>query len=109
ASIDTEAKMAAESDLAGLPAPAPEPLAMERMVNRAAPSATRDMLGGAAAQTAPLYVDGDNFASFEENRLKITAEEPVSTFSIDVDTASYSYVRSLLEDGFLPDPDAVRL
>lgn len=88
---------------------APAPMEMGRAMTRAAPSATRDMLGGAAAQTAPLYVDGDEFAAFEENRLKITAEEPVSTFSIDVDTASYSYVRGLLEDGYLPEPDAVRI
>jgi Ca-activated chloride channel homolog len=41
--------------------------------------------------------------------LKITAEEPVSTFSVDVDTASYSYVRRMLEDGVLPERDAVRI
>lgn len=52
---------------------------------------------------------GDDFASFEEQRLKVAAEEPVSTFSIDVDTASYSYVRRMLEDGFVPEPDAVRI
>lgn len=121
-SVDSEAKKSvAETGLAGTltqnaPAgeadlmAAPEPMLADGRTNRmAAPSATRDMLGGQAAQTQPLYVDGDNFKAFEENRLKITAEEPVSTFSIDVDTASYSYVRSLLEDGYLPEPDAVRL
>jgi Ca-activated chloride channel family protein len=68
-----------------------------------------DMSGGGYAATQPMYVQGDTFKSFDENRVKITSEEPVSTFSIDVDTASYTYVRSLLEDGFLPDPDAVRI
>ncbi len=34
------------------------------------------------------------FANATANPLKITAEEPVSTFSIDVDTASYAVVRS---------------
>jgi len=52
---------------------------------------------------------GDVFADFDEQRLKVVAEEPVSTFSIDVDTASYSYVRRMLEDGFVPQPDAVRI
>jgi len=76
----------------------------------AAPAASADMAyDGATRAVSPMMVDGDVFASFEENRTKITAEEPVSTFSIDVDTASYSYVRSLLEDGYLPGPDAVRV
>ena len=41
--------------------------------------------------------------------MKVTAEEPVSTFSIDVDTASYSFVRNSLLDGVLPRSDAVRV
>ncbi|MEO5807600.1 VWA domain-containing protein [Devosia sp.] len=52
---------------------------------------------------------GDEFAHFEESPLKVVATDPVSTFSIDVDTASYSYVRRMLEDGYVPEPDAVRL
>lgn len=52
---------------------------------------------------------GDQFTSFDEQRLKVAAEEPVSTFSIDVDTASYSYARRMLEDGYVPEPDAVRI
>ena len=52
---------------------------------------------------------GDEFAAFEESPLKVVKDEPVSTFSIDVDTASYSYVRSMLDDGYVPEPDAVRL
>ena len=127
ASVDREAKQAAaETGLAGtvateeapgeadfaiapmdsLAAPSPE-MASGRM-KMAAPSATQDMLGGSFAPQ-PQYVQGDTFKPFEENRVKITANEPVSTFSIDVDTASYTYVRSLLKDGYLPDPDAVRI
>ena len=52
---------------------------------------------------------GDEFTAFDESPLKVVKDEPVSTFSIDVDTASYSYVRSMLDDGYLPEPDAVRL
>lgn len=59
--------------------------------------------------TPNMEPSGDNFTSFEEQRLKVAAEEPVSTFSIDVDTASYSYARRMLEDGFLPEPDAIRI
>ncbi|HTO28274.1 MAG TPA: VWA domain-containing protein, partial [Devosia sp.] len=57
----------------------------------------------------PTEPTGDEFTSFDEQRLKAVADEPVSTFSIDVDTASYSYVRRQLEDGYLPEPDAVRI
>ena len=39
----------------------------------------------------------------------MTAEEPVSTFSVDVDTASYSFMRASLNDGVLPQKDAVRV
>jgi Ca-activated chloride channel family protein len=57
----------------------------------------------------PTEPSGDEFTSFDEQRLKVVADEPVSTFSIDVDTASYSYVRRMIEDGYLPEPDAVRI
>jgi len=62
-----------------------------------------------SSMPAATQPSGDEFTSFEESRLKVVADEPVSTFSTDVDTASYSYVRSMLEDGFVPEPDAVRL
>ncbi len=51
----------------------------------------------------------ETFSNAETNPLKITSEEPVSTFSIDVDTASYSIVRSSLMRGQLPPRDAVRV
>ncbi len=44
-----------------------------------------------------------------ENPFLAASEHPLSTFSIDVDTASYSNVRRFLEDGQLPPPDAVRI
>lgn len=51
----------------------------------------------------------DRFTSFTENPLFDPAENPVSTFSIDVDTASYSFVRRQLQRGQLPPQDAVRI
>ena len=51
----------------------------------------------------------DRFAQFDANPVKVTAEEPVSTFSIDVDTASYGFVRASLNRGRLPENDAVRI
>lgn len=53
--------------------------------------------------------DRERFASADPNPLRQTALDPVSTFSIDVDTASYSFARASLNDGRLPGPDAVRV
>lgn len=49
------------------------------------------------------------FANAAENPLRITADTPVSTFSIDVDTASYAVIRNSLMNGYLPPADAVRI
>jgi len=58
----------------------------------------------------PYYHDmgRDKFANKEENRFQIVREQPVSTFSIDVDTASYAFVRASLNRNVLPQPAAVR-
>ncbi|MGA0540393.1 vWA domain-containing protein [Neotabrizicola sp. VNH66] len=64
------------------------------------------------AEPAPLPPLADNteaYANEDPNPVKITAEEPVSTFSTDVDTASYALVRSTLDMGVLPMPDQVRI
>jgi Ca-activated chloride channel family protein len=53
---------------------------------------------------------GDRFDPITDNPFKRVSEHPLSTFSIDVDTASYSKVRSFLtESAALPRPDAVRI
>lgn len=53
--------------------------------------------------------DTEAFANAEASPVKVVIEEPVSTFSIDVDTASYSVVRSSLMSGHLPPEQAVRV
>jgi Ca-activated chloride channel family protein len=60
----------------------------------------------AASQPA---LNHDQFATESENPLKITAETPVSTFSIDVDTAAYAYVRASILNGERLNPDAIRI
>lgn len=53
---------------------------------------------------------GDRYDAIHENPfIAARGEEAVSTFSIDVDTASYTNVRQYLNAGQLPPPDAVRL
>jgi Ca-activated chloride channel family protein len=64
----------------------------------------------AAADLAPAPApDTEAFANAERHRVTRTAEQPVSTFSIDVDTASYAVVRASLMAGMLPPPEAVRI
>ena len=50
----------------------------------------------------------DRYARPADNQWARVLAEPLSTFSIDVDTASYSNVRRFLREGSLPPPDAVR-
>ncbi len=52
--------------------------------------------------------DRSEYPSYQENPVKITAEEPVSTFSIDVDTSSYSRMRALIQRGVWPTPEVIR-
>ncbi len=54
-------------------------------------------------------VGRDTFTTIKLNPLKLVKEEPVSTFSIDVDTASYTFARRQLNLGILPQKDAVRI
>ncbi|MBS3745792.1 MAG: VWA domain-containing protein [Wenzhouxiangellaceae bacterium] len=54
-------------------------------------------------------VDRENYAHFDDNPVRRAAEHPVSTFSIDVDTGSYSNIRRMLRAGRLPPQDAVRV
>ena len=53
--------------------------------------------------------DRDQYQPFDSHSIRRAAEHPVSTFSIDVDTASYANVRRMLQGGRLPPRDAVRV
>ena len=50
----------------------------------------------------------EKYAQHDDNPVHRTSEQPVSTFSIDVDTGSYANVRRMLRDGVRPPADAVR-
>lgn len=52
---------------------------------------------------------GEGYAPIEENKFRFGIEQPLSTFGLDVDTASYANVRRHLQAGSLPPRDAVRL
>ncbi|MDH3263891.1 MAG: von Willebrand factor type A domain-containing protein [Paracoccaceae bacterium] len=84
----------------------------EESAARAAPSVSVGLVAPSPvardAMVAP-EPDTEAYPEAEPNPLKVTAEAPVSTFSIDVDTASYAVVRSSLNAGRLPPVGAVRI
>ena len=60
-------------------------------------------------ETAPRVTNTERYQKQPDQPVKAVAQEPVSTFSIDVDTGSYANVRRFLNDGGLPPEDAVRI
>ena len=90
---------------------APDAMASgERRAISGAPAPTAGMIaqemGGAAYLPPPENTE--KYPDADPNPQKVVAEDPVSTFSIDVDTASYGVARSYLTGGTLPPRDAVR-
>jgi len=58
----------------------------------------------------PLIADNrERYQHLDDNPLHLVADDPVSTFSLDVDTGSYSNVRRFLNGGQRPPEDAVRV
>jgi Ca-activated chloride channel family protein len=57
----------------------------------------------------PGTVETERYPNAVSNPIRRVAEEPVSTFSIDVDTAAYANVRRFVQDGQRPPRDAVRI
>ena len=82
---------------------APQP---ESRVRMQAPSG-----GIVAMDQAPAeqFHADDRFPEAKTNGLKVTAEEPVSTFSIDVDTTSYALWRMSVLDGYPLPTEAIRI
>ena len=95
----------------------------ERRLPSTCPAARQTMNEFAALSThapAPLPgIDGrqprrrgfntESYDHIDENGFKHVSTDPLSTFSVDVDTASYANVRRFLREGRLPYPGAVRV
>jgi Ca-activated chloride channel family protein len=104
-------------DVAPLPTSGSGLVSGRERARRGAPSVglagpKRAMSGGAAPAEAiaPLpSVDGEAYAARADAAFASVEREPLSTFSIDVDTASYSNVRRFIQQGQLPPPGAVRI
>ena len=121
-----DASRTSEADQLALNRPEPEKSEQKlvtagRTRSQIAPAPMSSPAGKAGREAAGLQIQPDStvqhyhdqgrdrFSEITPNRLKLVSQEPVSTFSVDVDTASYSFVRSALNCGVLPQKDAVRV
>ena len=93
------------------PAPAPMADAATRMSVQSMPTLMVKPQAAIAPGEMPMpqVENRDRIQDFKTNPVRSALEDPVSTFSIDVDTASYSFVRRSLKEGMLPQPDTVRV
>jgi Ca-activated chloride channel family protein len=57
----------------------------------------------------PSTVNSENYQHYQENGIKSVLQDPVSTFSIDVDTGSYTNIRRMINQGIFPPADAIRI
>jgi Ca-activated chloride channel homolog len=109
---------------ATVPATTTPPMAQYRLLNEAAKlsaetkqqlaalgylarDAEKDELADIRDQSAPFNTDAYDYIA--ENPFVLVSQDPRSTFSVDVDTASYSIVRRYLNGGQRPPKDAVRI
>src|SRR5687768_16337929 len=88
----------------GVPGAAPPPAGL--------PASAGGVLGGigvGAAYRSSADFNTETYDNIDEGGIRRVVDHPLSTFSIDVDTASYANVRRFLTDGSLPPAGAVRI
>ena len=73
------------------------------------PAGYMDATFGKPEAPAVAYVGAEAYTARTDNAYRSVAEEPLSTFSLDVDTASYANVRRFINGGHLPPRDVVRI
>ena len=116
---EAEDEIAAALEPEALEEAPPPPHEAERRPTTVAPSPkleakSKDAGGmGRASMTRPMpekpNTDNEGYDHIAENDFVAVADDARSTFSIDVDKASYANVRRFIEDGSMPPPDAVRI
>ncbi len=89
-----------------LPPPPPPPPALEESVEEEIDIAFDDIGLGVDKD---VDFSQEDYSKIVENAFMNPKDEPLSTFSIDVDNASYSNVRRMLNYGTMPNPNAVRI
>jgi len=102
----------AAPSVSNLVVPSLDPSSVGGMVNVGAVNGILDMSDMRRVEPDGIFAqqpeDQSQFAGEAVSPIKVAKDEPVSTFSIDVDTASYSVMRRSLLSGYLPDPNSVR-
>lgn len=111
---EAEAPQSAGQSMTVEPLAKPLPASRDAVVEKRAQLADR----AAPAQEAMHYAlpavvpqlprDRERYSKWVDNPVKAVQQEPLSTFSIDVDGASYALARSYLNQGRLPPVNAVR-
>ncbi|MBL7111468.1 MAG: von Willebrand factor type A domain-containing protein [Bacteroidales bacterium] len=92
-----------------------EEVAEDRSVFAAFPMARSKQAVGMGGVTSSgdgytnIPFNTESYDKIDENTFKLVLENPVSTFSVDVDRASYANMRRFLNDNSLPPVDAVRI
>jgi Ca-activated chloride channel family protein len=96
--------------------PLPVPPVQQRLEKPRAPGRVPPPIGNVGVIARPTTPNApfmpretERYPAAASNPIRQVAEAPVSTFSIDVDTASYANVRRFLTAGHLPPADAVRV
>ena len=86
--------------------PAPQMLSKQSMAGTA-------VMARSMMPQQPVFIpqndSRERYADIDSHAIKRTSEQPVSTFSLDVDTGSYAVVRRHIQHGQLPPADAVRI
>lgn len=110
---EAQADAAVASPALSAPPPAVAPAAE---LTRAVPASkvarrpvTPSLMSAPMPMPVPDQPSNERYGQISDNPIHRVAEAPVSTFSVDVDTGSYSNVRRLLNGGALPPADAVRV
>ena len=100
----------ARFSLRAMPQAAVKSAAPADLSANAAPMTEAAVGSVATRQMAPPRQNTERYGHYEPNPVHAVAEQPVSTFSIDVDTGSYANIRRFLtQTGHLPPADAVRI
>jgi hypothetical protein len=78
---------------------------VQSLVNRSAYHSSQQRI----KHVKPPLVNTENYQHYQENGIKSVRQTPVSTFSIDVDTGSYTNIRRVINQGMFPPADAIRI
>jgi Ca-activated chloride channel family protein len=81
---------------------------LEEMVVLDLRTANKSVANPSAMYRSYDSADTEEYGSQTENHFQFAAEKPLSTFSIDVDAASYSNMRRFVNQGQMPPSDAIR-